>query len=546
VNQIDFSTENGIVYYDIFLEIDPREGIFRSEQKVTVTGNLVEGDTLTILLGDELVIDEISLENESGTEFALLNWEKVDSYSIDYWWGTYELSKIEIQTKEIIPPHERLVVNLTYHLPEEEIQEGLADNMYNLFVSRKGSHAGGPESGAFPQVSGNLSAPFSITIKHPSTYQCAVPGERVFQKENSGYTTVTYLAEIPYDPSFSCAPYKILIEESGAIQMELYSPAHLDLSSEMVSTTSQILLMYQELFGQPPADSFRVVFPDLNSDQGGGESNGNIVFLADIKPFLQYDDDEEAREIFAHLIAHESYHLWNTWGLNWEGTLAEWWVEGGATFLASWSNEMLFGNDNGARYRFHLISDFIEQEAYLHENNLSSLDDTWFDDWSLVYDYGAMVWEQLRQKIGDDAMKAGLRDFYETHGNQDVDYYDFVKCLEKYTEEDVAAFLEQWTQHNARINLILHDVKIQEAGEVYEVEAILEIDSDRHYELFTALGYKTSKSDDWQLIDLHFEESGRYNIVFSSNEKPQEISFDPEFRVPQINLDDNYWAETTY
>jgi hypothetical protein len=175
MNQIDYSTEEGVVYYDIYFEIDPSEGIFRSEQQVSITGNLAEGNKLSIFLGKELVIDKISLENEMGTELSILNWENVDSYSIDYWWGQGVFSEVEIQTKEMISPDERLVINLTYHLPEEEIQEGLAENMYNLFVSPKGSHAGGPESGAFPLVSGNLSAPFSITIKHPNTFQCALP-----------------------------------------------------------------------------------------------------------------------------------------------------------------------------------------------------------------------------------------------------------------------------------------------------------------------------------------------------------------------------------
>ena len=64
---------------------------------------------------------------------------------------------------------------------------------------------------------------------------------------------------------------------------------------------------------------------------------------------------------------------------------------------------MLFGDESGARTRLRHLEDNIEQEAYLHKNNLASLDDTWFDDWALVYDYGALVWEQLRQKIGDDA-----------------------------------------------------------------------------------------------------------------------------------------------
>lgn len=56
VNQIDFSPEKGVVFYDIFFDIDPSEGIFRSEQKVTLTGNLAEGNKLAIFLGKELVI----------------------------------------------------------------------------------------------------------------------------------------------------------------------------------------------------------------------------------------------------------------------------------------------------------------------------------------------------------------------------------------------------------------------------------------------------------------------------------------------------------
>jgi hypothetical protein len=543
MSQIDYSTEEGVIFYDIYFEIDPPKDIFRSEQQVSITGNLAEGNKLSIFLGKELVIEKITLENEQGTELPVLNWEKVDSYSIDYWWGQCVFSEIEIQTKEKIPPDERLVVNLAYRLPEVEIEEGLAENMYNLFVSPKGTHAGGPESGAFPLVSGNLSAPFSITIKHPNIFQCALPGERVVQVDSEGYTTVTYLANIPYDPSFSCAPYNVMSEKSGELNIELFTPAHLDLSSEMLATASQILLLYQEILGKPPGNSFRVVFPHLNNDRGGGESNGNIVFLADIEPFLQYDNDEEARDIFAHLIAHEGYHLWNTWGLNWEGILAEWWVEGGANFMASWAKEMVFGDEYGASNRHRHIEGFIEQEAYLHKNTLASLDDSWFDDWALVYDYGALVWEQLRQKIGSDAMKAGLHDFFETYGNQNVNYYDFIKCMGNYTEVDVAATLNQWTQYNAKINLILHDVLIQEVDEAFEVEVKLEIDADRDYELFTALGYKNSKNDGWHLIDLHFEERGQYTIKFVSHEKPREIQFDPEYRVPQINLEDNIWIE---
>ena len=111
------------------------------------------------------------------------------------------------------------------------------------------------------------------------------------------------------------------------------------------------------------------------------------------------------------------------------------------------------------------LFDSLEQEAYLHQNALADLDERWFDDWALVYDYGALVWEQLRQKVGDDALAAGLHDFYLTYPNQAVGYDEFIDCMGEHTKLDVGAFLDPWTHQNARINLVLQDVDVQLVGE---------------------------------------------------------------------------------
>jgi len=161
----------------------------------------------------------------------------------------------------------------------------------------------------------------------------------------------------------------------------------------------------------------------------------------------------------------------------------------------------------------------------------------------LVYDYGALVWEQLRQMVGSEAMFAGLCDFYKSQHNQKTGYDDFITSMQKFTEVDVAAYLEQWTRRNARINLIVRDVDIQPVNGEYEVQVKLEIDADQDYELATALGYKTSTEDVWHLIDLHPKKKGQYPIKFKSDKMPLEIRIDPEYRVPQIDLDDNAWVE---
>ncbi|PKO11595.1 MAG: hypothetical protein CVU39_28505 [Chloroflexi bacterium HGW-Chloroflexi-10] len=536
-------SDGGILYYDIFIEMDPAQGIFRSEQTITIAGSMAKNRKLSVFIGGGLVIDTLTLKDDAGNNIPITSWQEIGSSTTDNWWGKMVTSEIEIQMAEEIPSEGLLKVNLTYHLPPEAIQDGLSGNLYNLFVSTQGIHAGGPESGAFLMVSGKLEAPFAMTITHPNTFICAVPGEAINSEETDGFVTDTYRAEIPYDPSFSCAPYNFMSKEIQGLRFEMYVPKQIDLSPQMLDTAAKVLLLYREKFGEPSARSLRIVFPNMLENVGGGESNGNLVLLANIQPFLNYDDDETARSTFVDLVAHEGYHLWNTWSLTWEGSLSEWWVEGGANFMASWVKETLQGNQAGASNRFQYLKAFDEQEAYRHKDSLANLDDGWFEHWSLVYNYGALVWEQLRLEMGSEAFLAGLRDFYKSQHNQKTGYDDFITSMQKYTQVDVAAYLEQWTQRNARINLALGDVVIQPMNEGYEVQVDLEMDADRNYEIATTLGFKTSTGEDWRLIDLPLVKRGQNRIQFESDERPLEIRIDPEYRVPQIEMDDNVWVE---
>jgi aminopeptidase N len=535
----DSSGGEGILHSDMYFEIDPEKGVFSSKQSITVSGGLVKDRKFNLYVGDALAIDRLTLEDAEGHALAVSDWRKTGNHNIEYFWGISRFAILEIQTAEDIPADGRLIVNLEYHLPPEAIQAGLAENLYALFVSPRGSHAGGPESGAFPLVDGNLSAPFSITIKHPENITCAVPGELQASETTGGFKTVTYRADIPYDPSFSCAPYKVTSTEIQNMRIELFAPVPLDHAPAMLASAAQILSFYTEKFGTPPARSFRIVFPELAGEGAGGESNGNLVLLGDIRPFLVYD--EAAHDSFTQLIAHEGYHLWNTWGLTWEGSLAAWWVEGGANFMASWAKEELFGSEAGAGNRLLDMQSISEQETYRYGKSLANLEDGGSEAWALVYNYGALVWEQLRQEMGSESLSAGLWNFYELHAGRTVGYDEFVACLKTHTTADIAAALSQWTRHNARIDLTVQDVATLPENGHYHIRVDVQIDADRDYNFSTALGYRTSPEEDWKLIDMHVTKAGLLSVEFESDERPLEIRIDPEYRVPQIKPDDNLW-----
>ncbi len=106
---------------------------------------------------------------------------------------------------------------------------------------------------------------------------------------------------------------------------------------------------------------------------------------------------------------------------------------------------------------------------------------------------------------------------------------------------DVAAYLEQWTTHNARIDLSIKQATVQPDGSRFSTVAIISVTGDKDYELFTDLGYKTVNSPDWVTIPLHFTGRGDYSVRFNSQERPVLFKVDPDYLVPQILYNNDNW-----
>jgi hypothetical protein len=537
------TSRQGVEYYSAVFDIDPARGVFHSTQRVTVSGGIAADRTLRFYLGRDLVIDRLRLADGSGQEIELEGWRIVRPFAYEHSFYSVEMNEIEIKSLRLLPGNQPLTIDLEYHLPVESFGEGPPESLYPLVVHPRGAMTGGPDGGAFVMVAGKQEGPFEITIRRPAEMVCAVPGELAAREEQGGEMVETFRAESPFDPSFTCGDYNVKSRDVEDLLVEIYHPAGGELSEGLLNASVKTLQFFRESFGEPRSRTFKIVFPDPGKKVGGGESNGNLILLGDIQPFLDYDSNATGQDVFAHLIAHEGYHLWNAWNLTFEGPCQEWWVEGGANFMASWAKEELIGRESGAANRRRNVVDFDEQEAYLHAYPLRVLDEGWFEHYALVYDYGALVWEQLRYAIGSDALAAGLKDFYSHNGGKTARYPDLIASIQKHTEIDTAGLLSQWLDHNVRLDLILQDVTIQESNGKYNVSVDLDVDVPRDLTLYTALGYKTAPDGEWRLVNLRLTKKGLQTVKFEADGQPLEIAIDPEFRVPQVNPENNTWNE---
>ncbi len=323
-------------------------------------------------------------------------------------------------------------------------------------------------------------------------------------------------------------------------------------SDAMGTAALDYFKLYRQLFGDPGLSTFRFVFVATELEGGGAESKGNTVYLGkqnNVDDFINFDQDVNVQKKFIGLVGHEEFHDWNAYYSSWSGELMQWWTEGGANFMSAWAGEMLWGKAYSRFLRAQYSANYNAQMPYLFPGTLESpgnilQGDTWKGKSTLTYDYGALVWEQLRQKVGDTALKAGLSDFIHQSNLQPGTYVDFIQCLQRHTDADVAAFLEQWISHNARIDLSIKQVTIQPEGSQYATVAVITVTGDKDYELYTALGYKTDTSLDWIITPLHLTGRGDNAVKFTSQERPSLFQVDPDYQVPQTIYDNDTWPAT--
>lgn len=531
------------LYYDLHYEIDAGKGVFRSTQDIALTNASGKyTDRISFLLHPDFLIDSIALQDAQGRTLSIKGWRLGGTQEI----FVNKLQVVEVETDRDIAPGQELGLSLEYHAPPKVFRPSPpeSDHILDLTISDESCYAVGPHSGHYVLFVGNIATPFRLTITHSEEYSCCAPGSLVSSKREGGYVVEAYHSQIPNIPAFSCGRYEKTIRQIEGITFEYYLYPGQLFFDEMASFTAQIVQLYTSFLGDLETDTFRFgTVGARDSRSPGWENKGNAIYFTDMAT-RYYGEDMGARGMFAGLVAHEVYHNWNLFSLHWTGPLAEWFEEGGANFVGAWACERLLGEEAGVAGRTFFARSYDGAQGYRGydaEDTLASVHKTVGPELMLIYYYGALVWEQLRQKVGDEALFAGLGDFFRRYRSTEVTYQGFLHCLQGRTDVQVADYLDQWIYHNAKIDLSIGKVNTQEREGLYQTEVEILVDSDRDHELLTSIGYKMASQEEMVVINVNVTRKGAHRITFESGAKPMFVQIDPACRVPQVNLDSNTW-----
>jgi hypothetical protein len=382
-----------------------------------------------------------------------------------------------------------------------------------------------------------------MTVRYPPDYELCVPGDLVASKTIDGDRVDTYRSLTAYGPSFACARYRKVVKSSEQVTLEYYLYPQEDFDDAMAEMTFAILDLYTSSFGASGVGVYRyATVGPVNAPYPSGENKGATNFVTDYAAREFATGSHQGRLDYFRLMSHELYHQWNLNDVSWvDNRLYEWFGEGGANFVSAWAAEKILGMESGAAFRRRYREGMVRSQCLELETTLENVNKTGGAEDRLLYDYGALVWEQLRQKLGDEAFWAGLADFFAKHSGQEVRAADLLACLQARSAANVTEYLEQWTRHNVRIDLSVGNVEtVAEAGRWRNTIDVL-VRGDRDYELFTAVGLRHADGS-MEVMPIRLTSRGNHRLVVTSFEPPVAAIVDPHCWVPQINHENDEWS----
>jgi aminopeptidase N len=253
----------------------------------------------------------------------------------------------------------------------------------------------------------------------------------------------------------------------------------------------------------------------------------------------------EGKWTYLSTLFHEIFHDWNLFSLDWRGDYEEWFGEGGATFIQAWAAEKFLGQDAARYVRQKILNDFITRKGFQAQTALDKAQKTSAAQRALIYSYGALVWEQLRQKLGDKAFFAGFSDFFKKSLFHEAGLPDLLRCWEPYAKINIQEYLSPWINHNAQISLAVEKVETLVKNGQYKTEVTIIVDSDQDYEILTSLEYKIKKDGKGISVPLRFTKKGIQTVRFAGDEAPLFVKLDPDCRVPRMTHDRLTWEKGT-
>jgi len=322
----------------------------------------------------------------------------------------------------------------------------------------------GPQGAFLPAGSGWLAGvedpdqDYRLSVDVPLPYSAVATGRLVFENEQDGRYVALFQSETPLEPpALFAGRYAINERILGGVRLRTYFPAgQAGLSESYLSAAGSYIARFAEQIGPYPFSGFSIIA----APQPVGYGFPGLTYVSERilpLPFMQ-----------GRSLAHEVAHNW--WG---NGVGVDYatgnWAEGLTTFMADYGLAEDAGPARAAAMRLEWLRDFaalppardVPLRRFTHKAH----------DAAQVVGYGkaAFLFVMLRDLLGEEAFRSGLRLFWQEARFQNASWDDLRRAFETVSDRDLAPFFAQWLERDGAPSLSLVSASASSAGDGHAV-----------------------------------------------------------------------------
>ena len=189
-----------------------------------------------------------------------------------------------------------------------------------------------------------------------------------------------------------------------------------------------------------------VVLPGF---QFGGMEHAGATFYNDTRLFLSANPtpDEILRRI--ELIAHETAHMWFGDAVTMKWFNDVWTKEVFANYFAAAITEPLFPDANHElnflrTYKAAAMAQDRTEGRTAIRQSLDNMNNAGLVYNNIIYNKAPVMMRKLAAMMGEDAFRAGIREYLAEFKYGNATWDDLIAILAKHTDEDVAGFSRTW------------------------------------------------------------------------------------------------------
>ncbi|MCK5343834.1 MAG: hypothetical protein KAR20_10545, partial [Candidatus Heimdallarchaeota archaeon] len=356
---------------------------------------------------------------------------------------------------------------------------------------------------------------FNLTSSTPTGWKTVSQGTRAKSEDVSGQHVDLWESPEPMEEVFLIAAEFTEYDYTvGAVTaMAFLRTPDETLANKYLETTAQYLEMYRQLVGPYPFTKFALI--ENFWETGYGMPSFTLLGETIIRfPFILHSS-----------YPHELLHNW--WGNSVYVDFEKGnWCEGLTAYMADHLIKEQRGQ--GVDYRRSTLQKFT---AYVNLENDFSLTEfrSRYDAPSEAIGYGKclMMWNMLRQDLGDEEFVKGFQNFYRTNKFKVATFSDIQTSMEETSGKDLNEFFTQWTTRTGAPELQLKDVSVNQTDKGYSVEFTI-AQNQNEYPFFLNVPVFIYTESDFikEIVELNKKEQ---HFTFNVDGKPLRIDIDPEF-----------------